>query len=358
MTQGRKIFKKIGRIFLWLLVSIVSLVILLFIFINLPLGRKFIRNQAQSYLQGKLKTKVEIGSLDFRLPQWIELKNVYIEDQHKDTLLYGRVLRVDLHMLKLISGNTDIEQIYLNRILININRPETDSVFNYQFIIDAFSGNNPSTPNTDTSAMKLTLSRLTLDTVALNFKDKYAGNDFYAGIKKLDVKMDKFQPDRMNFQVKDINADGIDYFMTTYKQQQYPDAPVAVDTIRNVSYPLLVITKKLDLRNVNVQLDNKVSGMLYQNKVTHILSTNSLFNMSTTSGTTDEIFIDSTTIAYTAPKSTDPKINTDTTSAGGSMSWMFAAKNLRIGNSDIKYDDNNKPAAEGLDFAHLDLKKL
>src|ERR1700712_4685995 len=98
MTKGRKIFKKIGRIFLWLLVGILSLVILLIIFIHLPVGKRFIRDRAQSYLQDKLKTKISIGSLDYSLPEWIELKNVYVEDQHKDTLLYGEELRVDLHM--------------------------------------------------------------------------------------------------------------------------------------------------------------------------------------------------------------------------------------------------------------------
>ena len=283
----------------------------LLFFIHLPVGKRFIRDRAQSYLQDKLKTKISIGSLDYSLPEWIELKNVYVEDQHKDTLLYGEELRVDLHMFKLLRGNTDIEKILLHNISININRPATDSVFNYQFIINAFSGNNPSTANTDTSEMKLTMRRLILDTVALNFKDQYAGNDFYAGIKKLDLKMEKFQPDRMIFQIKDIYANGVDYLMTTYKAQVISNNAVAIDTTENKSYPLFLTANKLELRNVNVLLDNKVSGMYYKNKVAHIGTTKTLFNIGTSTGTTDDLIIDSTQIVFSSPKTVATEIKKD-----------------------------------------------
>lgn len=359
MTTGRKIFKKVGRFFLWLLVGVLSLVILLIIFIHLPVGKRFIRDQAQSYLQKKLKTNIRIGSVNYSLPEWVELKNIYVEDQHKDTLLYGEELKVDLHMFKLLRGNTDIEKILLHNISVNITRPATDSVFNYQFIIDAFSGNNPSTPNKDTAEMKLTLRRLVLDTIALNFKDQYAGNDFYAGIKKLDLKMDKFQPDRMIFQIKEMYANGVDYLMTTYKQQVISNTAVVVDTIENKSYPLFLTATKLDLHNVNVLLDNKVSGMYYKNKVARISTTNTLFNIGTSEGTTDELMIDSTQIVFSSPKVIATEIKKDSVSASGApMPWKFDAKNLRINHTDIKYDDNNKAAVEGLDYGHLDVKGL
>ncbi len=359
MSKGRKILKKTGRIFLWMLVSILSLVILLFIFINLPIGKRVVRNQVQSYLQKKLKTKIEIGSVNYSLPEWLELKNVYIEDRQKDTLLYGSALRVDLHMLKLISGNTDIEKITLQHIIVNINRPATDSNFNFQFIIDAFSGNNPSTQNKDTAEMKLTMRRLVLDTVSVRFNDQYAGTDFYAGVKDLDLKMEKFQPDRMKFLIKDLDANGVDYFMKTYAGHSIPVTAVAVDTVKGKSYPLIVTAGKLNLRNVNVQVDDRVSSMYYSNNVTHINTTNALFSMETYKGTADELFIDSTQIIFSSAKTDSSEVKKDTLTQDASMPWLFAARKLNIRYTDIKYDDINKPrAAEGMDFSHLNVRKL
>src|SRR4051812_23796417 len=120
MANAKHIFKKIGRIILYIFLGIFTLVLLLFIFINLPVGKRVVRNQVTSYLQKKLKTKVEIGSVDYSLPKWLKIENVYIEDQHKDTLIYGEELSVDLDMLKLIRGNTDIQKVLFKNISINV----------------------------------------------------------------------------------------------------------------------------------------------------------------------------------------------------------------------------------------------
>ena len=148
---------------MWLLVSIVSLIILVFIFINIPYGKKVVKNQLVSFLTKKLETKITVGSIDYSLPKWVNLKDIYVEDQKKDTLLYGGALGLDISMLKLINGEIDISKVSLENIVGKLNRPATDSVFNYQFIIDAFvTSGQPKTVKEDTSGLKLTLKELIL----------------------------------------------------------------------------------------------------------------------------------------------------------------------------------------------------
>ena len=151
MTNKKQLFKKIWHGVLYFLLGFFVLILLLLIFINLPVGKRVVRNQVQSYLQNKLHTKVSIGAVDYSLPQWLKIKNVYIEDQKKDSLIYGEELSVDLNMIKLAIGNTDIQKLVFKNILLNINRASTDSFFNYQFIIDAFTGNKPSTAITNST---------------------------------------------------------------------------------------------------------------------------------------------------------------------------------------------------------------
>lgn len=202
MTKKKNILRKTVKVILWTVLSVLVLTLFILIFINLPVGKKLVRDQVSKYLNNKLKTKVEIGSIDYSLPKWVELKNVYVEDQKKDTLFYGEQLSVDLDMLKLIQGNTEIHKVLFKNIVGNINRSQNDSVFNFQFIVNAFTGNKSTTPNTDTAEMKLSLDRLIFDRVALNFKDDYAGNNFQANIKNLEVTTNNFHPDRMNFGIK------------------------------------------------------------------------------------------------------------------------------------------------------------
>lgn len=65
-----------------------------------------IKNQVQSYLQDKLKTKVIIGSVDYRLPEWIEINNVYIEDKQKDTLIFYLAEKLTENWYKELAGAT------------------------------------------------------------------------------------------------------------------------------------------------------------------------------------------------------------------------------------------------------------
>ena len=138
MTNAKNILVKTTKIILWIFVSVSILVLVLFGFINTNAGKRTVRNQVEKYLENKLKTNIQIGSVDYSLPKWLKIKNVYIEDQKKDTLLFGEELAVDLDMIKLIQGNTDIKKVFLKNIGININRAENDTSFNYQFIVDAF----------------------------------------------------------------------------------------------------------------------------------------------------------------------------------------------------------------------------
>ena len=160
--QRKKILKKIGKVLLYLCCFVLFLIIALIGFINTNYGKKFITNKIQVYLQNKIKTKVVIGSIDYRLPRSIKLKNIYLEDEKKDTLLNGELLSVDLKMIGLLWGEIDISKIELKNIRANILRNENDSNYNFQFLINAFTGKkNTALPViTDTTSVKIILKEL------------------------------------------------------------------------------------------------------------------------------------------------------------------------------------------------------
>ena len=354
----KSILKRTGRIALYVLMGVAMLICLLLVFINLPTGKRVVRNQVQSYLRDKLKTKIVIGSVDYSLPKWLEINNVYIEDQKKDTLLFGEQLSVDIDMIKLIRGNTQIEKILFKNIFLNISRPENDSSFNFQFIIDAFTGNKPEAQsNPDTAELKLSMDRLLFDNVALRFKDQYSGTDFWARIRNLDASLRKFQPDRINFNIEKFYASGVDFFMTTYKET-IPDtiSVVASDNKTAPSYGLNIEASAFQLRDVDVTVENKVNGMYYANKVKHLALGNVLFNMDRSIAIADTLLLDSSFVQFVNPKSTIKKIaKADSTT---SAPWQIRASQVSLSNDQFKYDDLNAIPAGGFDFSHFNLKNV
>ena len=356
MATTKTILYKTTKVILWIFVAVCLLVLIFFGFINTNAGKRTVRNQVENYLENKLKTNIQIGSIDYTLPKWLKIKNVYIEDQKKDTLLYGEELAVDLDMIKLLQGNTDIKKVFLKNIGININRAENDTVFNYQFIVDAFTGNKSTTQNKDTAELKLTLKQLIFENVGVKFNDKYAGSDFNASIKNLDLTTTKFQPDRLNFGIDDLTANGVNFFMKTYKEIETDiDSKLPVDTLTNSPYKFLISGSHVNLKNINVEIHNKISGMYYFNKIGTLAGNSIFYSIEQEKGLADSLLLDSATIIFTAAKQKKvPNEKVDTIAS----SWVYAAGHLDIKNSNIKYDDVNKQAATGLDFAHLDSKNI
>ena len=352
----KKILKKTGKIILYILGSVFVLLCLLLLFINLPVGKRMVRNQVQSYLRDKLKTRVDIGSIDYSLPISIEINNIYVEDQKKDTLIYGEKLSANIDMIKLVRGNTDIHKLFFKNIFINVNRAEQDSNFNFQFIIDAFTGNKPTTQvNRDTAEMKLSMDRLLLDNVSLRFTDKNAGTDFSARIKNLDATLNNFQPDKINFGIKDFVASGVDFFMSTYKESKADSVKTdVVDTVTGAKYSLYITANKFNIRDANVKVENKISGMYYSNKVTHLGLNNVLFDLGHSTATGDVLLLDSSFVQFTSPVSK----NYSSSPGGSSQHWLIKAKQASLSNNQFRYDDNNLPFLGGLDLGHFNAKNV
>lgn len=343
---------------MYLFISVAILVCLFLLFINMPMGRRVVKNQVQSYLEDKFKSKVNIGSIDYSLPKWIEINNVYIEDKNKDTLLYGEKIYVDVDMFRLAFGFTNIREVAFQNIVINVQRSENDTSFNYQFILDAFAGNKPIVKvDQDTVEMKLTLTRLIFDKVLLKYSDKRDGVDFTAYIKDLDASLNRFRPERTDFAIQYFRASQVDFDMTMYKEAKKDSSVNEPGTLDSLPGNGLFITaEKFQLRDVNVSVKDKISGMYYTNKVKHLGLTNALFDLPRSVGIADSLLLDSSFVQFINPLSKPGKKLTDTTTQ--TAPWYFNVKQVSLSNNQIWFDDNNIARAGGLDPAHFNVKNL
>ncbi len=349
-----KVFlKKIGKILLYVLGTIIIILIGVLIFINTHYGKKIVAHRVQEYLEEKLQTKVSIGSIDYRLPKWLEIKNIYIEDLNKDTLLYGEKLFVDIDMFKLIRGATYIRKIELKNIYTNIARPPNDSLFNFQFIVDAFTGNKPdSLVDKDTTALKLILKNLILNDIRVNFRDEYAGNNFLAKVNHLQADLDTFQPDRLHFNVDQFYTDGVDFFMEVYKK----DTTTKGKKSDNKNDLRLVIGDA-KLRNIQVSVKNTVNGMFYANNISNLGFSSVNLDVYQQKLLLDKLQLDSSFVKY-VPGKNNSKRDTAVNSTTDSSRWYVAANKLLMTNNSFQFDDSLTKPKDGIDFSHLNIKGI
>lgn len=361
MPAYNKILRKTGKGFLYLLLGIFVIIALLLIFINTDSGKKTVRNQVEKYLTNKLHTNLKIGSVDYSLPQWLELNNVYFEDQNKDTLLFGEKLKVNISMFKLLRGNTDIQKIQMDNIFINLKRAEKDSSFNFQFIVDAFTGNKATTVNKDTAEMKITLDELILNKVAFRMDDKFSGTYMTANIQKLNSEFSKFQPDRLNFAIDNLDASGVNYFMRSNKES-VPDTTLKIisdSALKEPTYGLYITSNHFKINQAKVDIENTITGMKYKNDLEELKLTDVLFNMEQSIATADSLLLQNGYVVFnTAKINKDAIVQKVTTDSLPESSWLIKAKNVNFKNLAATYNDNNVQPAPGFDASHIDAKNI
>ncbi|HTI89776.1 MAG TPA: translocation/assembly module TamB domain-containing protein [Puia sp.] len=217
--------KRLVRIFLRTLLTIFIILVLVLLLIQTPFVQNFARAKAETYLSRKLNTAVRIGGLRINFLHSVTLKDVYIADRQKDTLLSAGLIDVNLYVLGLLHNNLDIKKVQLGDLTVKIKRELPDTAFNFQFIIDAFVGSPSVTPDTTKSTpMRMALRDLVLDRVRMVYRDTVTGNDMEVYIGHNETKMDELDPTNGRYGVPSIVLNGL-------QARIYQGKPLAVAVV-------------------------------------------------------------------------------------------------------------------------------
>ncbi|MBS1747720.1 MAG: translocation/assembly module TamB domain-containing protein [Bacteroidetes bacterium] len=359
----KKLSKKILKIIAWLIGIVLFLIILVFILIQIPAVQNFAKNKIVSYIEGKIKTKVEIGKLTLSFPKSLVLENIYFEDQHKDTLLFAGKVEVDIAMLKLLSSEVNISYVGLNNIKTHIYRNYPDTAFNYDYIVKAFSSEEESEPNEPSSPMKFNIGKISLKKILATFKDDASGNDVYFYLDDLETSFKTLNPDKSVYSLNDINIDDVITKIRQYKPLlKISDNTTTESTDTTTFYPSISINS-LAFNKVLLKYNDEVAAL------------NAFVNLGALSAHPDKINLQHldfglkdltlknsiTKVSFGKPK-TPVKNNESITSidtSESSGSWKFSLAKVDLINNEIIYDDStSKPQAEGFDPSHIHIKNL
>ena len=117
--------------------SIVGLLLLLYLFIQIPWVQNRLVQKATQSLSTSLGTEVTVGKVGFTLFNSIDLQEILIKDQQKDTLLYTHSLKLRIADIFFSSSKPTIKYIGLEGAKIYLHR--STERWNYQFLLDYLS---------------------------------------------------------------------------------------------------------------------------------------------------------------------------------------------------------------------------
>ncbi|AXB56734.1 translocation/assembly module TamB domain-containing protein [Flavobacterium fluviale] len=352
-------FKKTLRVLLWCVVSIVALLLLLIILIQVPSVQNFVKDKAITFLHNKIKTKVSLDHISIKFPKDVVLEGFYFEDQKKDTLLAGKRLEVDVDLFKLVSSELEINSVSLENVKANISRNK-DGVFNFDYIIKAFESKEPKVEDPDAKPFKISVVKVNLDQVKFNFKDDFSKNDIRVNLTHFDTKFKKFDLDQMDFNIPNINLNGLKVVLDQDVVERIAEVSVkTVDTIsKRPDFKLAL--NKITLAKIDILYDNKDSklnsGIRLGNLNLAVKEIN--LNKQLLDFETFEVKNLSGNLRLGAKDKQIQAPDLDSTSIK-QAGWKVKLNDANLENIAFKFDDmQSKPKTKGLDYSHLDLSKF
>ena len=356
IKKKRPLLSTLARILVWILGSIVFLIILVLLLIQSSYVQNFARKKAVSYLEHKLKTTVQIGKLDIKFPTAISLQKVFFEDQSKDTLLYGGEIRVNIDMFQLIRNNIQIKEIYLDNILAKVKRLPPDSIFNFQFIVDAFSSEEKKVPEKeDTSTLKMNIARILVNKTRVIYKDLFTGNDMDLAIGHLDTKITTFDPSHLLFEVPNITLKGLKGHFYQLEPLKEPVEQTVAEASSEPENYLQFINKEINLNDINVVYKSEPSHLNSAFVIGHATLHPKTIDLKNSVIAFKDLSLEQSDIAIeTDSKATDEKPKDTASTVADTSSMKITAGNISLKNINLKYDDLSAPEApSGMDFSHL-----
>jgi len=354
------------KIFGIICVSVIGLIIALFMFLQSPWGQRILKNYAVEFLEKKLGTPVHIDRVGFTIPKNVVLEGVLFIDRNNDTLLSLDKLEANIAMLELLNNTLKVNSLDVEGLYALMHRPAHDTVYNYQFIIDAFSD------TTDVAQIETEVGdieegkaqSMLFDVARVRLKDITFIMDDVAGGTYFDVKLDS-----LLLKPKEINPGQMKYLvdeLIIYKAQStlktFPGViPPSEDTSSEFT-PLILSADKLVLIESSYSMLTEPDSFYLYAGIGNFNASLELFDLEKSLIEVKDILLENAENNIIFGHSTGPieavKEDEDNDDSDTSK-WRIRAQQLVLNQTHFTLDDNTQPRLrQGMDYSHMDFSGL
>lgn len=224
--------KKFLKISARIILGLLALIILILLLIQTSPVQNFLIGRVTSHFSKELQTEISIKRIDLSFFNKVDLEGVLLKDQKKDTLLYAGALSGRITDWFFLKDNPEIQYAGLQDAVIKLKR--TDSVWNYQFLIDYFATDKP----TDTATqVKLNLKKVDIKNLSFLQDDRWYGQRMVLKTGSLLLDADSIDFNKPAFYIKSLDIDKPYFELASYKGSK-PANALTKSTTSDTSHQL------------------------------------------------------------------------------------------------------------------------
>jgi hypothetical protein len=220
------------------------LVLTALLLLYLPPVQHQVRGALVGFVAGRTGTTVELERLHLRFPLGVRLKGLYVADQQGDTLLHAGEISARVGLRALLRKRILLDPVELRDVRTHIHQGP-DSVFNFDFIVAAFTGEDTTAaPADESGGMEFAIGRVGLHGIHHTMHLGPAGMRMDVRLGEFTVRFDRFDPGTMAFHADEVRLrDARVHLRTTSR----PPEPSTYPHLENPLAGLDVRFRRMDL---------------------------------------------------------------------------------------------------------------
>ncbi len=196
----------------WFFLALFLPLLFIWMALHITFVQNWIVGTVSQKLSNGLKATVRIKHIDYDFFDKLSLDGLLIQDQQHDTLLYAGTAKVNITDWFFLKTKATLKYVSLTDATVNMHR--TDTVWNYQFLIDYFGSAKKTT--TKKEAIQFDIQNLQLQNIQFNKIDKWLGQNMIVAVKKLDLLADELSVSKRQIFINSINLDGPEFSQYNY----------------------------------------------------------------------------------------------------------------------------------------------
>ncbi len=204
--------RKFWKITKRFLLALLLLVFVLYGALHLPPVQNWLVKRVAANLSEKLHATISIRHIDYSFFDKMDLNGLLVEDLNKDTLLFAGSAKVNITDWFFLKDKATLNYVALDDAIVNMHR--SDSVWNYQFLIDYFS--SPKKTTAKNGGIEFSLKELKLHNISFKQLDKWKGKDMQVSLKNLSLLTDD-----IDFYKKKISISKLDIEEPVFTKYDY-----------------------------------------------------------------------------------------------------------------------------------------
>jgi len=234
--------------------------------LQLPVIQTFLAGKATAFLAARTGGKISIAQVAIRLPDAVNLKGIYVEDLQNDTLLFAGTLKVNISLFALLKQKVLIDDVLLKEAVLNLHEDFRDSSYNFQFLVDALTGNASQVKDTtpgrwefDIRAVELNNVRAAVNAPVTGFKVSGSIAEFSAKADRFDIQNREIDFDRLRLKNSNVS---IALFSQDTALKKRVDTSVVKSLIPGIGW--IFMAEEIDFQDIFLVFDDSGKDTLTQ----------------------------------------------------------------------------------------------